>query len=56
MSKFLCTHQRDGQSYATQIKSLFLEYGMEPKRFSTQADLQQSLGMVAAGEGIWYRA
>ncbi len=29
---------------------------MEPERFSTQADLQRSLGMVAAGEGIRIRA
>ena len=43
---------RNGQSYASLIKALFLEYGMEPKRFNTQADLQQSLGMVAAGEGV----
>ncbi|MEG2472814.1 LysR family transcriptional regulator [Acinetobacter sp.] len=41
-----------GPGYAVQVKSLFLEYGLEPKRFAVLDCLQQSLGMVAAGEGI----
>ena len=41
-----------GLGYASQVRSLFLEYGLEPKRFMVLDCLQQSLGMVAAGEGI----
>lgn len=41
-----------GLGYASQVQSLFLEYGLEPKRFTVLDCLQQSLGMVAAGEGI----
>ena len=43
---------QSGLGYAAQIKSLFLEFGLEPKRFHVLDGLQQSLGMVAAGEGI----
>lgn len=44
--------QQSGLGYASHVKSLFLEYGLEPKRFNALDGLQQALGMVAAGEGV----
>lgn len=39
-------------NFATQVCSIFSEYGLEPKNIRIVRELQLALGFVAAGEGI----
>ena len=39
-------------NFATQVKGIFSEYGLEPRNFREVRELQLALGFVAAGEGI----
>ncbi len=39
-------------SFATQVQALFAEYNLEPKNIRLVREIQLSLGLVAAGEGI----
>lgn len=39
-------------NFATQVRGIFSEYGLEPKNIRIVRELQLALGFVAAGEGI----
>ncbi|WP_273779071.1 MULTISPECIES: LysR family transcriptional regulator [unclassified Acinetobacter] len=39
-------------NFSTQMRSIFSEYGLEPKNFKEVREIQLALGLVAAGEGI----
>lgn len=39
-------------NFSTQVRSLFSEYGLEPKKYREIRELQLALGLVAASEGI----
>lgn len=39
-------------SFATQVQAIFSEYNLEPKNLTIVREIQLSLGLVAAGEGV----
>ncbi|OTG76619.1 LysR family transcriptional regulator [Acinetobacter sp. ANC 4169] len=39
-------------NFSTQVRSLFSEYGLDPKSLKEVREIQLALGLVAAGEGI----
>jgi len=39
-------------NFSTQVRSLFSEYGLEPRSLREVREIQLALGLVAAGEGI----
>lgn len=39
-------------NFSTQIRGIFSEYGLEPKKYREVRELQLALGFVAAGEGV----
>ncbi len=42
-------------NFSTQIRGVFSEYGLEPRKIREVRELQLALGFVAAGEGCVYR-
>lgn len=39
-------------NFSTQIRGVFSEYGLEPRKIREVRELQLALGFVAAGEGV----
>lgn len=39
-------------NFSTQVRQLFSEYGLDPKKLKEVREIQLALGLVAAGEGI----